>query len=295
MKERMNIAAVQLGPSTGNRQEDEDSAEAAVRAAALAGAALVLLPEIATLPYFAFANPALWRDLAEPVEGRLTQRFAALARQIGIVLVLPLFERGSDGRNYNSVAVFGPDGNIVPAVDQSGTKRLTARKLHLAPAEGEFDELDHFIRGEAIGVHRVDMLSFGCLICYDRRFPETWRALRSLGADLALVPVAGPGGDDSGFFLAELRTHARENGLYACAANKIGIEFATESAVPSHGDSCIVSPNGDVLALRPGDAGPGIVQATIDLVFLAETRRRFPFYEQRRPDLVNHAFGGRNE
>lgn len=287
----MDVAAVQLGPSTGDRHKDEGEAEAAVRSAALAGAAVVLLPEIATLPYFGFAKPTLWRDLAEPVGGRLTQRFASLARELGIILALPFFERGADGQNYNSVVVLGPDGEIVPAIDRSGVRRPTARKLHLATAEGQFDERDHFVQGEAIGIHRVGPLSFGCLVCYDRRFPESWRALRALGADLALVPVVGPGGDDSGFFLAELRTHARENGLYACAANKSGIELVTGAAVPSHGDSCVVSPGGEILAHRPGDAGPGIVQATVDLAVLADTRRRLPFYEQRRADLVDHAFG----
>ena len=84
-----------------------------------------------------------------------------------------------------------------PAVDASGIARQTARKLHLPLSDAAFSERDHFHPGEALGVHRVGTLSFGCLVCYDRRFPEPWRALRGLGAALALIPVVGPGGDDS--------------------------------------------------------------------------------------------------
>jgi predicted amidohydrolase len=287
----MEIAAVQLGPSSGDRSQDEGNAEAAVREAAGSGAELVLLPEIATLPYFGFADPAAWRDRAEPVSGRLVQRFSGVARDLGVVVALPFFERDDDGRAYNSVVVLGANGKIVPAVDGSGTVRQTARKLHLPLSDSAFSERDHFHAGETLGIHRVDDIRLGCLVCYDRRFPESWRALRGLGAALALIPVVGPGGDDSGFFLAELRTHARENGLYACAANKIGIETATGAKVPSHGDACIVSPTGEVLAHRGGKAGPGFVRGTIDLGFLTETRRRLPFYEQRRSDLIDHAFG----
>jgi predicted amidohydrolase len=285
----MDIAAIQLGPASGNLAEDESSTEAAVRAAAHTGVALVLLPELATLPYFGFADPVAWRERAEPVDGRLVRKFAALASELGVILAFPFFERGTDGRNHNSVVVLGPDGRIVPAIDRFGVERPTAQKLHLATADEEFDERDHFMPGEALGVHHSGGLSFGCLVCYDRRFPESWRALRSLGAALALIPVVGPGGDDAGFFLAELRTHARENGVYACAANKTGIEVVSGAPVPSHGDSCIISPSGEVLAHRPGNAGPGFVRASIDLAFLADMRRRFPFFEQRRPDLVDHA------
>jgi predicted amidohydrolase len=287
----MDIAALQLGPSTGDRTLDESTTEAAVREAADTGVNLVLLPEIATLPYFGFADPATWHARAESAEGRLVQRFSKVARDLGIIIALPFFERGDDGRPYNSVVVLGPDGKIVPAIDGSGTVRKTARKLHLPCSDSAFAERDHFDSGEALGVHRVGAVPFGCLICYDRRFPESWRALRGLGAALALIPVVGPGGDDSGFFLAELRTHARENGLYACAANKIGIETATGQNVPSHGDACIVSPTGELLAHRGGNAGPGFVRGTIDLGFLTETRRRLPFYEQRRPDLIDHSLG----
>jgi predicted amidohydrolase len=113
------------------------------------------------------------------------------------------------------------------------------------------------------------------------------RGRRGLGAALALVPVVGPGGEDSEFFLAELRTHARENGLYVCVANKIGIETATGEEVPSHGDTCVLAPTGEVLAHRSGEAGCGFVRATLDLGFLTQTRQRLPFYEQRRSDLIN--------
>src|SRR5207302_1274802 len=112
--------------------------------AAEAGAELVLLPEIATLPYFGFADPTDWRDRAEPISGPLVQKFSGVARDAGVIVALPFFEKGDDGRNYNSVVVLGADGEVVPAVDASGIARQTARKLHLPLSDAAFSERDHF-------------------------------------------------------------------------------------------------------------------------------------------------------
>ena len=205
-----------------------------------------------------------------------------------LAVVLPLFERDvAAGAFHNSAVALDGDG-IVPCVDRAGRSHRLARKLHLPvgddPAPG-FDEPAHFTPGDWLGVHDVAGLRLGTLVCYDRRFPECWRELRALGADLAAVPVAGSGGDSIEFFLGELRTHARENGVFAVAANKIGTEWVGGRPVDNFGESCVVGPDGELLAHRPGADGPGLVLADIDLDVLTATRAELRYFEHRRTDL----------
>lgn len=278
----MNLAAVQ----------------ASLREAAAAGVRLLVLPELATTPYFAAEPAGSWQDWAQPVPGPLTGAVGALAARLGLTVVLPLYERAATGQYNSAVVLRGAE--IVPAVDRGGAAHPVARKLHLPvgddPPPG-FDEPAHFAPGGWLGTHQLPELRIGTLICYDRRFPECWRELRSLAADLVAVPVAGSGGDSIEFFLGELRTHARENGLFAVAANKVGTELVGEQAVDNFGESCVVGPDGELLAHRSRGEGPGLAIAELDLDLLAETRRRLGYYQHRRTDLYPDAlfFGSAKE
>lgn len=288
----LRVAAAQLPACGSDLERNAARAEAAVRAAARERAALVVLPELTTLPYFCADRPEPYRGWAEPAGGPLTERFGALAAELGVSILLGLFELDrAHGTRHNAAILIGSDGAIVPAVDRLGVPRDTDRKLHLPvgeePAPG-FDEPAHFTAGSALGVHAAAGLRLGCLICYDRRFPECWRELRAQDARVVAVPVAGNGGDPPGFFLSELRTHARENGLAVVAASKVGEEWVAGSATESLGSSCIVGADGEVLAHRPREAGDGLVIADLDLEAVAEVRARLRYFEHRRTDL----FGG---
>jgi len=288
----VRIAAAQLPACGSDLERNVAQAENAVSAAAREGAALVVLPELTTLPYFCGQRPEPYRSWAEPSDGPLARRFGALAAELGVAILLGFFEldRARNTR-HNAVVLLAPDGAIVPAVDPTGEPHDTDRKLHLPVADEPppgCDEPAHFTPGAALGTHDVAGARVGCLICYDRRFPECWRELRAQDAQLVAVPVAGTGGDPPGFFVSELRTHARENGLVAVAANKVGEEWVGGSATESFGSSCIVGADGEILAHRPGDAGPGLVLADVDLEVVAEVRSRLRYFEHRRTDL----FGG---
>lgn len=289
----MRCAAAQLPGCGGDSERDIAAAEAAVVSAAAAGAQLVVLPELATLPYFGAAPAGIYQDCAEPVPGPLTRRFGELAASQHIAIVLPLFERDdSAGTWHNSAVVLDTSGQIVSAVDGHGVARDTARKLHLpvgdTPPPG-FDEPAHFTAGAALGVHCLRTgageLRVGVLVCYDRRFPECWRELRALSADVAAVPIAGSGGDDAAFVLGELRTHARENGVAAVAASKVGAEHVCGEVVDNIGESVIVAADGEVLAHRSEADGPGLVVADLDREHIRATRKRLRYYEHRRTDL----------
>ena len=279
---RLRLAAAQLPGCTMDLAANVAIAEAAVREAAAEGAHIVALPELATLPYFCGDVPKPYRAWAEPADGPLARRFSALAAETGVSIVLPFYERDpGTGRYHNAVLGFGPDGGAF----RNGA---VARKLHLPvgddPPPG-FDEQAHFTPGDALHVVETQGLRIGILVCYDRRFPEAWRALRRLGADLVIVPVAGSGGDDMDFFVGELRTHARENGLAVLCANKVGDEFIAGGIVDNYGYSAVIDADGAVLAMRPSEDGPGLAVADLDVGTIPEIRRKLPYYDDRRQDL----------
>lgn len=287
--EPIRLAAVQLPGCTGQAEIDTASAERGVRSAAQQGAELVLLPELATLPYFCAEKAGTYRERAQTIAGPLVQRFSALARELGVVLALPFFERDPTADSWhNSVVLLARDGTVVPATDRRGVERDVSRKLHLPvgdePAPG-FDETAHFTPGAGLGVHQIGALRIGILVCYDRRFPECWRELRALGAQVVLVPMAGDGGDGGEFVVAEMRTHARENGLVAVAASKVGQEIVGGQAVNNIGESFIVGADGTVLGGRHDQDGAGPVVVTVDLSEQMAVRHRLRYFEHRRLDL----------
>ncbi|BBX16712.1 hypothetical protein CRI77_03020 [Mycolicibacterium duvalii] len=287
------VAAAQLPACADDPDKNLAVVEAALTDAAAAGAGLVVFPELAATPYFCGEPPGAYRDWAQPVPGPQTDSISVRAAELGVAVVLPLFERDDSTHTFhNAAVVLDERGAVVPCVDRAGQTHTVARKLHLPvgdfPAPG-FDEPAHFTPGQWLGVHTVAGARLGIPICYDRRFPECWRELRALRADLVTVPVAGSGGDSVDFFLAELRTHARENGLFAVAANKIGVEWVGGHAVENFGASCIVGPDGEVIAHRPGADGPGLVIAELDIGSLVETRRALRYFDHRRTDLFPSA------
>ncbi len=287
-----SLVAIQLAGCSGDEEADTASAEAAVRTAASRRADLVLLPELATLPYFCAEPPGTYRERAVGVPGPLTERFGALARELDVSIALPLFEHdAATGSWHNSVVVIARNGEIVPAIDRAGASRAVSRKLHLPVGEEPppgFDETAHFTAGDGLGVHDVNGLKVGVLICYDRRFPECWRELRALGAQVVLVPMAGDGGDGGEFVIAELRTHARENGLIIVAASKVGDEVVGGHRVGNVGESLIVGSDGAVLGRQRAADGPGIVPVAVDIDEQMAVRRRLRYFDHRRVDL----FGG---
>jgi predicted amidohydrolase len=288
MSRHWRIAAIQPPGCGADPIANREVAASYVREAARQGAHLALLPELATVPYFCAEAPEYYRHLAETIDGGLVALFSRLCRQHGIALALPFYERDEEsGRYYNSLAVIDRDGARLAAQGRRG-KMPVVRKLHLPVSPDpppSPDESRHFTPGGDLGVFDLGGLRLGALICYDRRFPECWRELRALGADLIAVPIAGEGGDSVDFFLGELRTHARENGVAVISANKIGAEYVGGSVVQNYGESCVISAEGEIAARRMGDEGPGVVIADIDLDGIAETRRRWPYFDQRRLDL----------
>lgn len=285
----LRVAAVQLPGSRAESAWDLAPIEAGLEQAAAAGAELVVLPELSTTPYFCFragvaAEYAPW---ARAVDAPEIAKIAVRSERLGLIVVLPFFEVDAGGRH--NAAVVLDRGRIAVGRDAAGNAHAVDEKVHLPvgtePPPG-FDESAHFAPGSSLNVHDLEGFNLGLLICYDRRFPESWRMMRSLGADVVAVPVAGAGTDPVGFFVAELRTHARENGVFVVAASKVGDDNVAGQAVPNLGESCIVSPEGVVVGYRSAAQGPGVIVADLDLDELRRTRRDIGLFDERRLDVI---------
>ena len=271
---RMRVAAIGMvtpGP-------DWSQLEHQLMGAAGRGAVLALLPELFAWPYFGAAEPQLWHHAFESLAGPTLAWAAEIAARGGIVLLVPMPHASDNGYRHNAVVRVDPDRRC----------RVVATKIHLAPPGRDgCSESDHFASGPAqVMVHAVGALRIAVLICYDRRIPACWQAARAAGAELVLVPVAGPADDPADYFHAEIRTHARETGVYVLTAAKCGIDAIGGEHVRNDGDTIAVAPDGSILAALHGC--PGLVLLDVDKAALALARQRTASFDRARPVVGHH-------
>lgn len=253
----LRVAAISTGPAGVDSAPARHAAEAPVIAAAKAGAGLVVLPELFALPYVAGDDPARWRHLAEPADGATGRWAGALAKRLGIALLFGMALIEGGGKPLNAAMLARADGSLA----------LAAEKINLPPASGAHGEADHFRAGRPLRpLPEIGGARLGIIICYDRRYPECWRALAEAGADLVAVLVAGPApGDPPGIYTAELRAHARASALPVIAAARCGTETLL-GPVRHDGETLAIDADGGILA-APVPA-PG---ATAHLALMPET------------------------
>jgi N-carbamoylputrescine amidase len=273
----MRIALVQH--RAGPRQADNvERGLAAVREAAAAGAGLVAFPELAFTPFFPCCRSGgrAPLDMAEPVPGPTSDRFARLAADLGVVVVLNLYER-EGGRAFDSSPVIDADGRLL------GTTRM----LHVAQM-AHFYEQDYYTPGDhGMPVYETAAGRIGVAICYDRHYPEVMRSLGLQQADLVVVPQAGMVGEwPDGLYEAELRVAAFQNGYFTALANRVG----AEPTMTFGGESFVCDPAGRVIARGPA-ADEAIVYADLDLSQVASSHARQLFLRDRRPELVASLLG----
>ncbi|TBW38968.1 carbon-nitrogen hydrolase family protein [Siculibacillus lacustris] len=276
MDGRVRVAAAHLA-AAGSAGDAPDfvGATAAVVAAAEAGARLLLLPELFAWPFFPLDDPQRWGHVAESVTGETLRWAEAAARRHDLHLVVPFVLARRSERPWNAVASVAP----------GAAARVVAAKIHLPPAGpgDRFGEPDHFAAGPSeIGVFAAAGVRIAALVCFDRRFPECWRAARAAGADLVVCPVAGPADEDDDYFAAEFRTHARASGVFALSSAMTGEETVAGRRLRHDGDSLAVDAAGRILARRRTGDAPGLVILDFDPAALVEARRAFPNFELRR-------------
>jgi predicted amidohydrolase len=231
MSGHLRVGIAQWTPGTdpdGNLR----TAETAIRELAGRGCRLVLLPELWLCGYRGASLAADARAAAEPIDGPVQRRLAALAASTGIVLCPGTFPELDGGQLFNTAVVYGPSGDLL----------LRHRKVHLYATEpGAFRPGDAITVGDVAGIGRV-----GLCICFDGDFPETARALRAAGADLVLHPSAYEATAERWWDVL-YPAQAMCNGQWWISANQHGGTAADRML----GGSRVISPDGRTVAAAP--------------------------------------------
>ena len=254
---------------TPDPKENGEIAERALRAAAEADAKLIAFPELAFLPFFPQRKRNGPPAFAETIPGPTTERFSALAKELGVVIVLNLFEE-ADGKTYDSSPVIDDDGSIVGI----------ARMMHIMDGPG-FRERDYYHPGDR-GALVCDTAigKIGVAICYDRHYPEYMRALGLKGAQLVIVPQAGLVDEwAEGLYEAEVQVAALQNGYFGALVNRVGTDGELEFA----GESFVCDPSGRILTQAP-KCEDGTLFADLDFGLIKEAPATRHFLPDRRPD-----------
>lgn len=257
--------------------ENVEKAESLVVRAANEGARVIALPELFNTIYFCREINPEYFEWAEPVPGPVTQKFSKLAKQLEVVILLPLFEKKAPGIYFNSLAVLEKDGSLAGLY----------RKMHI-PDDPGFYEKYYFTPGDTgFKVFDTSFGKIGTLICWDQWFPEAARLTAMQGADLLVYPTAIGTLPDEGeadkqqfsdAWKTIQRSHAIANGCFLASINRVGEEGGTRF----WGNSFISGPFGEILA-EAGD-GEEIISARLDFSSIEKQRQIWPFFRDRRID-----------
>ena len=274
------MARVAVAQFSGNVDWRENIA--AVRRLALraaeASAGFVCFPELASTIYPAFTNdPELFR-LAEPEDGPSVTAARAIAREAGLVLVYPFFEREGD-HYYNSAVVFSGDG-----------QRLTKYRKNTIPSGlgrlvGTGGSEEYYFRPGDLGFPVVQTelgYKLGLNICYDRNLPEPARCVALNGAELLCVPVTSTQRARSRWEML-LCARAVENVMYVAAPNRVGVDQGGAPGEFYFGESLIINPRGEIVA-HASATEEDVVWADLDRDLLERQRKNWVFFTDRRPD-----------
>ncbi|GAC1310880.1 MAG: N-carbamoylputrescine amidase [Steroidobacteraceae bacterium] len=276
---KVTVAATQMACSS-DRAANVACAEKLVHAAAARGANVVLIQELFETPYFCKDHSPRHFDLAAPLEGHATvQHFRQVARELGVVLPISVFERANNAF-YNTVVVIDADGAVLGSY----------RKSHIPEGPG-YHEKFYFSPGDTgFKVFDTKFAKIGVAICWDQWFPETARCMALLGAEILLYPTAigsepqDPSLDSSAHWQRTMQGHAAANIIPLVASNRIGIEQGEKYTMTFYGSSFIASPTGEKVA-EADRTSETVLTATFDLEAVRHFREGWGVFRDRRADL----------
>ena len=270
-----------------------------IREAAARGAQIICLKELFNAPYFCKSQKCERFDLAEPIPGPTTDTMQSLAKELGVVLIVPVFEKQAPGVYRNSAAIIDADGSLLGVY----------RKMHI-PDDPLFNEKYYFVPGDATTDERIagndianqatgfrvwktKFANIGVLICWDQWYPEAARITSLLGADILFYPTAigWHPAEKAEFGQAQVeawrtmqRAHAIANGVFVASPNRVGHEDEPGTkGIDFFGHSFIADPFGRLLADAP-NTNTEILIAKCDPQLIEDTRRNWPFLRDRRID-----------
>lgn len=258
-----------------------------VRDAAKQGAEVISLPELYSSHYFCQSEDTANFALAEPLYSTSFIAFSALAKELGVVIIVPFFEKRMAGIYHNSAYI----------IDTDGSEAGLYRKMHI-PDDPHFYEKFYFTPGDiGFKTFPTQKGKIGTLICWDQWYPEAARLTALQGAEVLFYPTAigwhplekeQYGEKQHGAWMNVMKGHAVANGVYVAAANRIGLEqyLPDTAGIQFWGSSFIAGPQGEILAQASHDQEE-ILIAEVDLELQENVRQNWPFFRDRRID----AFG----
>jgi N-carbamoylputrescine amidase len=243
------------------------------REAAKQGAQVMCFQELFYGPYFCQVQENEHFDYAELIpDGPTTKLMQDLAKETGMVLVVPIFEMEQEGFYYNTAAV----------IDADGTYLGKYRKTHIPHVKGFFEKFYFRPGNTGYPVFDTAVGRIGVYICYDRHFPEGWRALGLNGARIVFNPSATSRGLSMYLWNLEQPASAVANEYFIGAINRVGQEPFGDNDF--YGSSYFVDPRGQIVGEAASDTDEELVVRDLDLDMIEEVRQQWAFYRDRRPD-----------
>ena len=266
---------------TDDARQNLDNQVRLAEQAAKRGAQIICTQELFRSQYFCQSEDSALFDLAEPIPGPTSSAVAAVAKELGVSIVVPLFEKRAPGVYHNSLIVVGPDGESLGLY----------RKMHI-PDDPLFYEKYYFTPGDlGFKTFQTPEANVGTLICWDQWYPEAARLTALRGSQILVYPTAigwhpaekaEYGASQLSAWQTIQRSHAIANGVFVIAVNRVGHEGPKDGGLQFWGHSFVADPFGVVLA----EAGEGeeTLVVELDLSRQEYVRRNWPFYRDRRID-----------
>ncbi|GGO95661.1 nitrilase-related carbon-nitrogen hydrolase [Wenjunlia tyrosinilytica] len=258
---------------TGDKESMIKLHESYAREAAARGAKIIGFQEVFNAPYFCQVQEAEHYQWAEPVpDGPTVVRMRELAKELGMVIVVPVYEIEKAGFYYNTAAVIDADGSFLGKY----------RKHHIPQVKGFWEK--YYFKPGNLGwpVFDTAVGKVGVYICYDRHFPEGWRALGLAGAEIVYNPSATSRGLSAYLWQLEQPAAAVANEYFVAAINRVGVEEYGDNDF--YGTSYFVDPRGQFVGDVASDTEEELVVRDLDFAKIEEVRQQWAFYRDRRPD-----------
>lgn len=280
----MKVGLIQQA-NTPDIKQNKEALKKNIEIATKNGAELIVLQELHNSLYFCQVEDTNIFDLAETIPGPSTDEFGALAKELGVVIVLSLFERRAPGLYHNTAVVIEKDGTIAGKY----------RKMHI-PDDPAYYEKFYFTPGD-LGFKPIQTSigKLGVLVCWDQWYPEAARLMAMSGADLLIYPTAiGWESTDTdtekerqrGAWIISQRGHAVANGLHVISVNRTGYEpdpSGKTKGITFWGSSFVAGPQGEILWQATHDKEE-VKVVEIDMTRSEQVRRWWPFFRDRRID-----------
>jgi N-carbamoylputrescine amidase len=237
------------------------------------GVQVLCLQEVFNQPYFCPSQDAKWYAAAEKIpDGPTVSLMKEYAKKYSMVIVVPIYEEDITGVYYNTCAVIDADGSYLGKY----------RKTHIPQVAGFYEKFFFKPGNSGWPVFDTAYCKLGVYICYDRHFPEGWRALALAGAEYIVNPSATVAGLSQYLWKLEQPASAVANGCYIGAVNRVGTE-APWNIGKFYGSSYVVDPRGEFLVEASEDKDE-LVTAEMDMEKVREVRNLWQFFRDRRPE-----------